>query len=109
MLGWSSMASLALDPYVVDVLMPDLVGHDRHPSAYLLYLHLWRRTDGGRHASGELSLSSMAEGTGLSKRAVQMALDRLLRRQLVVSERGSTTAPHALRVCRPWLRPARRT
>jgi hypothetical protein len=101
-------APLELDPYVVDVLMPDLIGHDRHPSAFVVYLHLWRQTAGGRHSS-ELSLASIAENTGLSKRAVQMALERLLRRQLVVSERGSPTAPHRLRVCRPWARTGRRS
>ena len=66
---------IELDPYVIDVLLPDLAGHDRHPSAFLLYLYLWRQTDGGRHVSDELSLGKMAESTGLSKRAVQMALD----------------------------------
>jgi hypothetical protein len=33
---------MELDDYVVDVLMPDLVGHDRHPSAFLVYLFLSR-------------------------------------------------------------------
>ena len=32
--------------YVLDTLMADLVGHDRQPSAFLVYLHLWRRTAG---------------------------------------------------------------
>jgi hypothetical protein len=102
-------ATLELDAYVIEVLMPDLVGHDRHPSAFLVYLYLWRQTGGGKHPSGELSLATMAECTGLSKRAVQMALVRLLRRQLVVSERGTSTAPHSLRVARPWTRSARRS
>ena len=35
-----------LDPYVTDVLMPDLVGHDRQPSAFLTYLFLYRRGRG---------------------------------------------------------------
>jgi hypothetical protein len=35
------MSTLALDPYVVDVLLPDLVGHDRSPAAFLVYIYLW--------------------------------------------------------------------
>ncbi len=30
----------SLDPYVTDVLMRDLVGHDRKPTSFLLYLWL---------------------------------------------------------------------
>ena len=33
---------LPLDPYITDVLMRDLVGHDRTPSAFIVYLWLWR-------------------------------------------------------------------
>ena len=40
------MATIAIDPYIVDTLMPDLVGHDRQPSAFLVYLLLWRQTHG---------------------------------------------------------------
>ena len=36
------MSTLSLDQYVVDVLMPDLVGHDRSQSAFIVYLYLWR-------------------------------------------------------------------
>ena len=35
-----SVATLAFDAYVVDILMPDLVGHDRKPSAFVVYLYL---------------------------------------------------------------------
>ena len=100
---------VALDAYVLDVLMPDVVGHDRQPSAFLLYLYLWRLTDGGRGPSGEVSLGQMAEGTGVSKRAVQMALEQLLRRRLVASERRTASAPHSLRVCKPWIRSGRKS
>ena len=98
------MTDLALDPYVVDVLLPDLVGHDRQPSAFLLYLALWRRTSGGEHPSGELPLAARAEQTGLSKRAVQLALAHLLRRRLVTSVQSGPGRPHSLRVLRPWRR-----
>ena len=33
-----SRPALSLDHYVVDTLMRDLVGHDRRPSAFLVYL-----------------------------------------------------------------------
>ena len=50
---------LELDRYVPDILMRDLVGHDHAPSAFLVYLWLWSRTDGGqrRHAA---SLATIA-------------------------------------------------
>src|SRR4051812_21490151 len=32
--GQSAMKTLELDVYVLDTLMPDLVGHDRAPSAF---------------------------------------------------------------------------
>ena len=30
-----------LDDYLVETLLPDLIGHDRAPSAFLIYLKLW--------------------------------------------------------------------
>ena len=33
-----ALSAVPLDAYVLDVLMPDLVGHDRRPSAFLVYL-----------------------------------------------------------------------
>jgi hypothetical protein len=98
---------LALDPYVVDVLLPDLVGHDRRPSAYLVYLVLWRRA---RAAEGgvEASLRSLTEATGLSKRAVQDALDHLAKRRLISTRRESTTAVARFEVHEPWADRSRR-
>ena len=100
------MPAPALDPYVVDVLLPDLVGHDRHPSAFLVYLLLWHRTAGGRREAA-LSLRELAEATGLSKRAVQGALATLERRRLLAVERAGPTAVPGFRVLRPWDRGAR--
>ena len=94
---------VTLDPYVVDTLLPDLVGHDRRPSAFVVYLVLWRRTDGG-HARAELSLRELAEATGLSKRAVQTAIDALVRRRLVALERETPTSVPSYEVLRPWAR-----
>ncbi len=93
-----------IDPYLTDVLMRDLVGHDRAPSAYLVYLWLWRMSRGeGRERIGA-SLQMLATQTGLSKSAVQGAVRHLKRRQLVTAARaGPTTAP-IYRVLEPWRR-----
>jgi len=32
--------ALPVDAYVIDVLMPDLIGHDRRPAAFAVYLYL---------------------------------------------------------------------
>ena len=90
---------MQIDPYVIDVLLPDLVGHDRHPSAYLTYLYLYRQTAA---EPAELSLRQIAEDTGLSRRAVQAALARLERRGLVDIERDSITSVGRYTAKRPW-------
>jgi len=95
--------TIPLDAYVLDTLMPDLVGHDRRPSAFLVYLYLWRhRSD----RTAMHSLRRIAEGTGLSKRAVQDGLARLERRRLVAISRESITAVPEYRILRPWRRNA---
>jgi hypothetical protein len=95
-----------VDAYVLDVLLPDLVGHDRRPSALLVYLVLWRRSRGGR-VPAAASLAALAEASGLSKRAVQLALATLRRRRLVSADRASATAVPEYRVLRPWARDVR--
>jgi DNA-binding GntR family transcriptional regulator len=49
-----------------------------------------------------VSLRAIAEGTGLSKRAVQGALRLLERRRLVARERASRTSVATYEVLRPW-------
>ena len=95
---------VTLDPYVTDVLMRDLVGHDRAPSAFLVYLWLWRMSRGeGREKIGA-SLQTIATQTGLSKSAVQAAVRRLVRRRLVSASRASATAAPVYAVLAPWRR-----
>ena len=54
---------MQLDPHIVDTLMRDLVSHDRAPSAFLLYLFLWRQTRGeGRDAFGASLRPRLASG-----------------------------------------------
>ncbi|HEX2453891.1 MAG TPA: helix-turn-helix domain-containing protein [Vicinamibacterales bacterium] len=101
------MQKIALDAYVVDVLMRDLTGHDRQPSAFLVYLHLWHRTVGHGSRTVKTSHRSIAEATGLSKSAVQAAIRTLTRRRLVQIQREARTATPEYTVNRPWIRSAR--
>jgi hypothetical protein len=98
------MPQVTLDTYVVDTLMPDLVGHDRAPSAFLVFLFLYRRTIGADVSTVQISLSDVAIGTGLSKRAVQSALSVLARRRLASIRRASITAVPVYALRRPWTR-----
>jgi hypothetical protein len=93
---------MQIDRYVIDTLMPDLVGHDRHPGAFLVYLYFWGRTRSEPEGWLAIALREVAEGTGLSKRSVQMAIDRLVRRKLLSVRRAGITAVGDYRVERPW-------
>lgn len=95
---------IAVDTYVFDTLMRDLIGHDRAPSAFVVYLHLWRQSIGSGGVSIQTSLRDIAEATGLSKRGVQDALTILSRRQLVGIARTSITDIPVYTVKRPWKR-----
>jgi DNA-binding transcriptional MocR family regulator len=96
--------TIPVDDYVLDVLMRDIVGHDRQPAAYLVYLHLYGRAARAKWKPIAASLRSLAEETGLSKSAVQTALDVLRRRELVTSESEHPTATPSHRVLRHWRR-----
>jgi hypothetical protein len=96
--------TVPLDPYVTDVLMRDLVGHDRAPSAFLVYLWLWRMSRGeGRERIGA-SLQTIATQTGLSKTAVQGAVRHLARRRLLAASRAAPTVAPVYEVLEPWRR-----
>jgi hypothetical protein len=93
---------LSLSSYLVDVLMRDLAGHDRSPSAFIVYLWLWRWSHGeGRDMVGA-SLQTMATETGLSKSAVQGAVRRLKQRRLVEGTRAHQTDAPIYTVHQPW-------
>ena len=96
------MTFIQIDDYVLDSLMRDLVGHDRQPSSFLVYLTLWRRTYGTRQTQAQVALQDIAEDTGLSKRAVQGAIAWLLKRKLLSISRASITAVPVYSVLRPW-------
>jgi hypothetical protein len=96
--------SVPLDPYIPDVLMRDLAGHDRAPSAFLVYLWLWRNSRGEGRTRIGASLQTIATRTGLSKSAVQGAVRHLDRRRLVSATRRHATEAPTYEVHEPWRR-----
>ncbi len=96
------MTTIPLDPYIIETLMPDLVGHDRQPSAFLVYLLLWRLTHAAATPTTQIALLDIAAATGLSKRAVQDGLSRLVKRKRSTVARASITAVPVYTVRRPW-------
>jgi DNA-binding MarR family transcriptional regulator len=95
--------TIPVDDYVLDVLMRDLVAHDQQPSAFLVYLFLFGRAARQRWRPVAMSLRMVAEETGLSKSAVQAALDTLRYRELVITARTHATAVPTHRVLRHWI------
>ena len=96
-------ATVPVDDYVLDVLMRDLIAHDQQPSAFLVYLFLFGRAARRRWRPVAMSLRMIAEETGLSKSAVQTALDTLRYRELIVTARAHATAVPTHRILRHWL------
>jgi hypothetical protein len=95
------MERIELDAYVIDSLMPDLVGHDRRPSAYLAYLFLWRRTRAAS-APAVASYQMIADATGLSKTSAQSAVRWLRRRRLIEVKRPTPTSALSFRLVCHW-------
>ena len=95
------MEPLSLDSYVIDRLMPDLVGHDRSPAAFIVYLALWRAAP-KPGSSAPLSHQKIATLTGLSRSAVQTALAHLHARELIISTRTTPTSVPKHRIMKPW-------
>ena len=55
---------MQLDSYVTDVLMRDLVGHDRRPASFLVYL--WLAAEQQRRGSAvDISYQELAESIGI--------------------------------------------
>ena len=92
------------DPYVLSVLMPDLVGHDRSPAGFIVYLYLLGMAGRTRRDTVLASLQTIATETGLSKSAVQIALRRLKARGLIDPGVTATVKHPARRVLKPWVR-----
>ncbi len=91
-----------LDDYVIETLLPDLVGHDHAPSTFLIFIKLWHAGGGPEGRGATISLQTLAVETGLSKSSVQAAIRRLKRRgYLAVMRTAPTAIPH-YRVRAPW-------
>ena len=94
---------LTIDEYVTDVLMRDLVGHDKKPVSFLVYL--WFAAEQQRRgAQVQISYQELAESIGVSKSSVQSAVAWLVRRKLIVVSKATVTATPRYKVQTPWRR-----
>jgi hypothetical protein len=97
-----SKSDVRLDRYVLGPLMVDLVGHDRRPAAYILYLALLRL--GAADIDVGISLQGLASETGLSKSAVQRSVAHLARRKLIATRSPGPNQAPRYRALAPWRR-----
>jgi hypothetical protein len=98
---------ITLDNYVVDVLMRDLVGHDRKPTCFLIYL--WFAAEQQRRQETiQVSYEELSESVGISKSSAQAAVSWLMRRKLLAAEKENATAIPSYTVRTPWRDAARR-
>ena len=94
---------IELDDYVTDVLMRDLIGHDKRPVAFLIYV--WLAAEQQRcNAAIQISYQDIAESIGVSRSSAQTSIGWLLRRKLLEATRASVTATPSYRVLTPWQR-----
>jgi hypothetical protein len=92
-----------VDEYVTDVLMRDLVGHDKRPVSFLVYLWLVAEQQ-RRKAAVQVSYQDLAESIGVSRSAAQTAVSWLVRRKLLLVRKDTVTATPRYTVQRPWQR-----
>jgi hypothetical protein len=96
-----------LDDYIVDTLMRDLVGHDRRPASFLVYLWLTAE-QARRHGAVQVSYQELAESVGLSKSSAQAGVGWLIRRKLLIATKENATAVPNYTVQTPWRDAGRR-
>jgi predicted transcriptional regulator len=96
----------SLDLYVTDVLMRDLVGHDRRPVSFLVYLWLVVEQQ-RRNEPVQISYQELAESIGVSKSSVQAAISWLVRRKLLAANKQNVTATPRYTALSPWKDPSR--
>ena len=90
------------DPYLVDSLMPDLVGHDRQPSAFIVYLYLSHRAARARVRARSPSACRGWRPTPACRRApCRRGLRTLVRRRLLRVDKASRTAVPSTPCCAP--------
>jgi hypothetical protein len=117
---------LKLDPYITDVLLRDLVGHDRRPASFLVYIWFTaeqqkteqqkteqqkaeqQKAEQQRHAHQRrvsavtVSYQDLAESIGISKSSAQSAVGWLIRRKLLTVSKASVTATPEYKALTPW-------
>jgi transcription initiation factor IIE alpha subunit len=93
------MSTILLDRCIFDTLMPDLVGHERRPSAFLVYLAIVNAAVTG---SVHLTHGDLAERTELSKREVQSSVAWLVNRRLISASRTGVTSVNRYVPHQPW-------
>jgi len=98
------MQHIPIDEYVIDVLLPDLTGHDHTSTAFLVYIILWTALYRAEQKRVRLSLQNLSDGTGLSKSAVQSAIRHLKRRGLIKVFKTRPTAAPEYELVRHWVR-----
>jgi hypothetical protein len=91
---------ISLDDYVIDVLMRDLVGHDRRVVSFLVYL--WFTGEQRKGNVVEASYRQIAESIGVSKSSAQAAVGWLIKRKLLAATKKTVTATPRYRVLAPW-------
>ena len=108
---------LKLDPYITDVLLRDLVGHDRRPASFLVYIWFTaeqqkkaeqQKAEQQKHAHQRrgsavtASYQDLAESIGISKSSAQSAVGWLIRRKLLTVSKASVTATPEYKALTPW-------
>jgi hypothetical protein len=92
---------IQIDDYITDVLMRDLVGHDRKPVGFLVYL--WLAAQQARtRGDVRVSYQHVAESVGISKSSAQSAIRWLLKRKLLSVKKDSVTATPVYTLRSPW-------
>ncbi len=95
---------IPIDDYVIEVLMRDLVGHDRRVVSFLVYL--WFTSEQGKEQRKgnvvEASYRQIAESIGVSKSSAQAAVGWLIKRKLLASTKKTVTATPGYKVLTPW-------
>src|SRR6202161_546821 len=96
-----------LDSYLTDTLMRDLVGHDRRPVSFLVYLWLSAEQQ-RREEAVQISYQELAECIGVSKSSAQSAVGWVVRRRLLAATKQNATATPRYEVLRAWTDRSRR-
>jgi DNA replication protein DnaD len=90
-----------IDDYIPDVLMRDLVGHDRRPVSFLVYL--WLDVEQSRRGSAvRISYQELAESIGISKSSAQVAISWLMQRKLLTMTKETVTSTPEYVAHHPW-------